>query len=210
VTFGVVLSDDHPLLLRGLCDLLGVERDFTLIGATTSGQEALALIRERRPEIGVIDVSMPGFGGMDILRAVATAALEVKIIFLTATITSSQIAEALDLGVSGLLLKESAPETLINCLREVSSGGRWLPEELVSRASNQVNIGRGQPHIAKEALTRRETEIVELVCRGFSNKMIALELGSSAGTVKIHLQNIYQKLQIPNRTALASLSLTLR
>ncbi|BAV65646.1 response regulator [Sphingobium cloacae] len=203
---GVVLSDDHPLLLRGLCDLLEIEPDFTVVGASTSGHEALALLKDGRVDIGVIDVSMPDLGGMDILRAVVESGIDVRIIFLTATITGPQISEALDLGVAGLLLKESAPEALIVCLREVAAGRRWLPPELVAKAATPPPVPRERAD-ACATLTRREMEIAELVCRGYSNKMIARELGSSAGTIKIHLQNIYQKLQIANRTALASLVL---
>ena len=201
---GVVLCDDHPLLLRGLCDLLELEPDFPVVGASTSGREALGLLRSGAAEIGLLDVTMPEFGGMDILREVAASRLDVRIIFLTATITAAQISEALQLGVAGLLLKESAPEALISCLREVAAGRRWLPSELAAKAA----ISEGGPKAQASAgamLTRREMEIARLVCRGYSNKMIARELESSAGTVKIHLQNIYQKLQIANRTALASL-----
>lgn len=203
---GVVLCDDHPLLLRGLCDLLELEPDFPMVGASTSGREALELLKREDVAIGVIDVSMPDFGGMEILREVVKLGVDVRIIFLTATITGPQIIEALDLGVAGLLLKESAPEALITCLREVAAGRRWLPPELLAKADSRPTPRREQSS-ACAALTRREMEIANLVCRGYSNKMIARELASSAGTVKIHLQNIYQKLQIANRTALASLIL---
>ncbi|WP_340267118.1 response regulator [Sphingobium mellinum] len=202
---GVVLCDDHPLLLRGLCDLLELEPDFRVVGASTAGREALDLLRSGAAEIGLVDVSMPGFGGMDILREAVALRLDVRIVFLTATITAAQISEALHLGVSGVLLKESAPEALVNCLREVAAGRRWLPSELAAKAQRPaIAQPKGQAS-ASATLTRREMEIARLVCRGFSNKMIARELESSAGTVKIHLQNIYQKLQIANRTALASL-----
>lgn len=203
---GVVVSDDHPLLLRGLCDVLDLEPDFTVVGASTSGREALELLKSGRADIGVIDVLMPDFGGMDILRAVAEAAVDVRIIFLTATMTGAQIAEALDLGVAGLLLKESAPDTMITCMREVAAGGRWLPSELITRAADRDLPPKERPSVYA-TLTRKEVEVAQLVCRGYSNKMIARELGSSAGTIKIHLQNIYQKLQIANRTSLASLLL---
>ena len=201
---GVVLCDDHPLLLRGLCDLLELEPDFPVVGASTSGREALDLLRSGAAEIGLIDVTMPEMGGMDILREVAALRLDVRIVFLTATITAAQISEALQLGVAGLLLKESAPEALICCLREVAAGRRWLPSELAAKAASPGPGAKAQTS-AGATLTRREMEIARLVCRGYSNKMIARELDSSAGTVKIHLQNIYQKLQIANRTALASL-----
>lgn len=202
---GVVLCDDHPLLLRGLCDLLELEADFPVVGASTSGREALNLLRGGSAGIGLIDVTMPEFGGMDILREVVASQLDVRIVFLTATITATQISEALHLGVAGLLLKESAPEALIHCLREVSAGRRWLPSELAAKAVAPAMASGGSQTSAGATLTRREMEIAKLVCRGYSNKMIARELDSSAGTVKIHLQNIYQKLQIANRTALASL-----
>ena len=203
----VLLADDHPLLLRGLADLVAMESDFDVVCSTTRGNHALALIGELHPDLAVLDVTMPDMDGLTILRKASQANLPVRIIFLTATITPAQIAEALAFGAWGLLLKESAPDALIDCLRAVVAGTRWLPDELLARADVEWTDG-GLSRL--EALTRREREIVDLASRGLSNKAIAASLGSTEGTVKIHLHNIYQKLQVNNRTALVALSFEMR
>lgn len=198
----VLLADDHPLLLRGLADLLQATGEVDLVEATSSGTRALASIREKRPDIAVLDVSMPDVGGLAILRALREGGLPVRVIFLSATMTGRQIAEAIGLGVWGLLLKDYASDSLLDCLREVIAGRKWLPEELVSKARRGGGVDIGG-EIA--SLTPREKEISALVCRGFSNKAIAGMVGSTEGTVSIHLHNIYRKLDISSRTTLATL-----
>src|SRR3546814_6350918 len=111
------------------------------------------------------------------------------------------------MGIWGLLLKEYAPEALLDCLRQVISGEKWLPAELVSKAAHAPQDS-GERKI--ELLTRREREITELICGGLSNRCIADTLGTSEGTITVHLQNIYQKLEITNRTALAALHVQYR
>ncbi|WP_324698788.1 response regulator [Novosphingobium aerophilum] len=198
----VLVADDHPLLLRGLADMLRGTGEVDLIEATGSGTRALAVIREKRPEVAVLDVSMPDVGGLAILRAISEAGWPVRVIFLSATMSGRQIAEAIALGVWGLLLKDYAANSLLDCLREVVSGRKWLPEDLVAKGRRGGGVD-----IASDIgnLTPREREISALVCRGFSNKAIGGMLGSTEGTVSIHLHNIYRKLDISSRTTLATL-----
>lgn len=198
----VILADDHPLLLRGLADLVSQEADFAVVGVASSGREAMSLLTLTRPDIAILDVSMPDLGGLAILRKVMEAGMAIRVVFLTATITPAQISEALSLGVWGLLLKESAPDALIDCLRSVAAGDRWLPEALLSSA---IPDWAG-PVVPFADLTRREREVVDLVCRGLSNRAIAASVGTTEGTVKIHLHNIFQKLKVTNRTSLAALN----
>ena len=198
----VIVADDHPLLLRGLADLLQAMPEVDLVEATGSGTRALAVVRDRKPDVAVLDVSMPDVGGLAILRAIREAGLPVRVIFLSATMTGRQIAEAIGLGVWGLLLKDYASDSLLDCLREVIAGRKWLPEDLVAKAKRGGGVDI-RSDIA--GLTPREKEISALVCRGFSNKAIAGLVGSTEGTVSIHLHNIYRKLDISSRTTLATL-----
>lgn len=198
----VVVADDHPLLLRGLADLLRASEGVELVEATGSGIRALSVIRDQRPDIAILDVTMPDVGGMAILKVIHEQNWPVRVIFLSATMSGSQIAEALSLGVWGLLLKDYAAHSLIDCLDEVSAGRKWLPDDLVARAREESGIDVPK---AIASLTPREREISELVCRGLSNKAIAAAVGSSEGTVSIHLHNIYRKLAISSRTTLATL-----
>lgn len=115
-TCRVLVADDHPLLLRGLADLLQATREVELVEATGSGTRALAVIRDKRPEVAVLDVSMPDVGGLAILRAIRENGWPVRVIFLSATMTGRQIAEAIGLGVWGLLLKDYASDSLLDCL----------------------------------------------------------------------------------------------
>jgi DNA-binding NarL/FixJ family response regulator len=198
----LVLADDHPLMLRGIQDLLAAAPDIEILGAATSGGGALSMIRDRSPDIALLDISMPGMGGPEVQAELARSDPSVKVIFLTATLSSKQVNDAVELGVWGLLLKEDAPETLLDCVRSVDDNRRWLPREVMARVTS-----RPAPADALSSLTRREREIADLVCDGLSNRRIADHLQMSEGTVGIHLQNIYRKLEINNRTMLAALRL---
>ncbi|WP_026621207.1 DNA-binding NarL/FixJ family response regulator (plasmid) [Ensifer sp. WSM1721] len=200
--YSVVLADDHPLLLRGLQQSLLAVSDFNVVGAAANGRDALSLIRDLTPDLAVLDVAMPQMSGLDILRALNGERLCPKVIFLTATINGVQIADAITRGAWGILLKEYAPEALLDCLRQVASGEKWLPAELVAKAAEAPHaLARNKI----ELLTAREREITALICGGLSNRTIAQKLGASEGTVGIHLHNIYRKLEITNRTTLAAL-----
>lgn len=202
----LILADDHPLLLRGVADLVSVEPDFEVVATATSGREALALIERMTPELLVLDINMPDLTGLAVLRAIHRADLQVRVIFLTATITPREISEALAFGTWGLLLKESAPDLLVDCLRAVVRGEHWHPQELLARADTE----QATPDALQLAqLTMRERQIVTLVCKGLSNKAIARHVGTAEGTVKIHLNNVFRKLGLSNRTSLVALALTL-
>jgi DNA-binding NarL/FixJ family response regulator len=198
----VVLADDHPLLLRGLQDILNTAKDFKVVGAATNGAETVSLIRELLPEIAVLDLAMPGMGGLGVLRALKNQQLPLKAIVLTATISGPQIAEAVALGVSGILLKEYAPEALLDCMRQVVNGEKWLPDDLVAKATAAPQSVACEKF---QLLTAREREIAALICGGLSNRTIAQKLFVSEGTIGIHLHNIYGKLEITNRAKLAAL-----
>jgi two-component system nitrate/nitrite response regulator NarL len=197
----VLLADDHPVVLRGLAELVAMEPGFKVVATTTKGCDAFALINRLKPDLAVLDVHMPDVSGLTILRKVWNADLAVRVVFLTAMVTPVQIADALAHGIGGILLKEAAPDKLIECLRSVADGGRWISEELANADPSWTTPL--PPGLA--ALTPREREISELACSGLSNKLIARRLGAVEGTVKIHLHNIFQKLHITNRTALAAL-----
>lgn len=198
----VLLVDDHPLLLRGLADLVAMEPDFKVVGSTTEGSNALPMLDRLKPDIAVLDINMPDVSGLAILRRIWSADLPVRVIFLTAMISPAQVSEALAHGIFGILLKESAPDLLVDCLRSVAAGRRWLAREIEAKLGS-LPVSDPPPGLA--GLTPRELEIAGLACSGLSNKMIARELGAGEGTVKIHLHNIFQKLRISNRTALAAL-----
>jgi DNA-binding NarL/FixJ family response regulator len=201
-TTSAILADDHPLVLRGLVDLLSSEDDFEVVGIAADGKAALEEILKKKPDIAVLDIVMPHISGLDILRELAQANSKVKVIFLSAMITEEQSIQAIAIGAWGILLKESAPEALIECMRSVRNGKRWLPSNLFDVRPLQ-STGSGT-NTSSGVLTGREWEVVNLVAEGLSNKHIARLLNVSEGTVKIHLHNVFSKLEITNRTALAT------
>ena len=205
----IVVADDHPIVLHGVADLLKSERDLRIVAVCRDGLSAISAIRERRPDLAVLDIAMPGKSGLEVLTAIAAEGAATKVIFLTATATDSQILGAIARGVSGIILKDTAPHDLIACVREVAAGKTWLPPEIVSTALER-ETGRRLQRGLIESLTDREREVMRLVAEGLSNKEVARRLKISEGTTKIHLHKIYEKLGIANRTALAAVAIAHR
>jgi two-component system, NarL family, nitrate/nitrite response regulator NarL len=202
----VFVADDHPLVLRGLRDLIASIRDFEIVGIATDGVQALDSIRQSDPDIAILDLAMPGLRGIEILRQVNLERRSVRIVLLTASIASEEILEAVAAGVFGIQLKENAPEGLIDCLRAVAMGRRWIPTALVSGAMAEQAERQSPSSVEVAQLTGREAEIARLVADGLANKEIARRLDVTEGTVKIHLHNIFKKLQVTNRASLAGLA----
>jgi DNA-binding NarL/FixJ family response regulator len=198
----VVIADDHPLVLGGLDHLLSLEPDITVVARCTNGNEALAAIARERPHVVIADLLMPGRSGMDLLRELREMRSSVRLVLLTARIEHEQVLEALKLGVAGVVLKESAPRQILDCIRRVAIGHQWIDHAIGSRTLD--GILRRQSGAAKAAavLTAREIEVVRMVARGLRNKEIADLLSITEGTVKAHLRTIFEKLRIDSRTKL--------
>jgi len=200
----LVLCDDHPLILRGLADLIAADTPMEIVATCSDGQQALDAISLHRPDLAVLDISMPEHDGLDVLQQVTREQLPVRVIFLTACITDEQVIQAIAGGAHGIVLKESAAANLVDCLRHVANGGKWLPPNIVQPAISRASAAARRPS-PFAALTRREQEVARLIADGLANKEVAARLGMSEGTVKIHLHNIYSKLDVDNRTAVAIL-----
>ena len=179
-----------------------MEPDFKVAGSTTDAAAAFQAIDRVKPDIALLDINMPDVSGLALLRRISMVALPVRTIFLTALITPAQLSEAIEHGVWGIMLKEAAPDTLVDCLRSVAAGRHWLPPQMVGKAEVDWRL---ESPASLAMLTRREREIAAQACRGLSNRDIAHQLGAGEGTVKIHLHNIFRKLRITNRTALAAI-----
>ena len=200
----IVLADDHPIVLSGLKAILSGLPEVDIVAMAPNGAEATTAIRELEPEIAILDINMPEFTGLEILEMVEAEGLSTRVVFLTSSATDAQIAESVRRGAWGIVLKESAADTLVACIQQVSGGNRWLPPDLVEPALRR-EIERTRKG-GLSALTARERELARLVAQGLSNKHIARHLQISEGTVKIHLHNIFQKLELSNRTSLATLT----
>jgi DNA-binding NarL/FixJ family response regulator len=198
----VILADDHPLVLNGLYHLLLEHDDFEVLDRCTSGSEALGAARRLRPDIMVLDLLMPGMDGLAVARALNETGNSPSIVLLTAQLHEDQLIEALRLGVKGFVLKEMATKLLVECLRRVHAGGQWLEKDSAGKAMAKLVRREAKGREIATLLTPREIEVVTMVAKGFSNKEIGSHLCIAEGTVKIHLHNIYEKLNINRRAEL--------
>lgn len=199
----IAIVDDHALVLHGLKRLFDGEPEFAVVETCSTGRDAIAVARSGMVDVLLLDVKMPGIGGIDVLRALAAdPSLRCATILLTAAISDADAVEGLRLGARGILLKESSPDTLLDCVRRVSRGEAWVDSETISRAFDRMTraaAGGGDP---ARTLTARELDIVRMIAQGLRNKAIAERLSITEGTVKIHLHNIYEKLELDGRLEL--------
>lgn len=202
----IALADDHLFVLEGAGRLLEQEPDIEITGLCTDGEALLALVRANRPDIVVLDMHMPRMSGMSVLRQAAEEKLDLRVVLLTAEISEDDTLEVLGYGVRGIVLKESAPNVLVRCLRTVHAGGQWLEQQLAGRAVERFLAGEASRQQFARVLTPREHDIVRLVSKGLRNKEIAAMLSITEGTVKIHLHRIYEKLSVSNRVELVNLA----
>jgi DNA-binding NarL/FixJ family response regulator len=202
----LVLADDHPLVLSALEAVLAREPLWQLAGSYLDGVSALEGIRRVKPDVAVPDIQMPRMSGLEILQAVVCEEFRTRIIFLTGSATGREITEALEIGAWGIVQKAEATSSILHCLREVVAGRRCALPEALAAASGRPR-GEGTESKGSETrITAREKEIMALVADGNSNREIARSLGLSEGTVKIHLNNMFRKLGVGNRTELAALA----
>jgi DNA-binding NarL/FixJ family response regulator len=202
----VILADDHPLVLNGLYHLLREYPEFEVLERCSSGAETLAAVKRLNPDILVLDLSMPGMDGLAVTRELNRASNSPKVVLLTAQLHEDQLIEALHLGIKGFVLKEMATKLLVECLRRVHAGGQWLEKDSANRAMAKLVRREAKGREIATLLTPREIEVVQMVAKGLTNKEIASQLGIADGTVKIHLHNIYEKLQINRRAELVKVA----
>ncbi len=201
MTIRLVLADDHPIVLDGLEQLFRLESDLEVVARSRSGDDALRQVRELAPDLLILDLRMPGLGGLEVLAALAEERSPVRVVLLAAALDDAQLVEAVRLGAAGVVLKEMAPEKLLEAVRAVAAGGEWLDRPTLGRALRAALARRETPAPAAP-LTPREAEIVRMVASGLRNRAIAERLAIGEGTVKMHLHNIYEKLDVDGRVEL--------
>jgi DNA-binding NarL/FixJ family response regulator len=198
----IAVADDHRMILEGLEQLLRRQQDFHLVASATSGTGALEIVRRYRPDILVLDLSMPDLSGIEVMRAMHEEEIPTKVILLTAAIEDSEVVEAMQLGVWGIVLKEAASVQLVRAVETVQQGERVLEPVLVSRAVEKMSRKTIAEREIAAILSPRETEVARMVASGFRNREIAEKLSLSEGTVKSYLHSIYEKLDIRGRVEL--------
>jgi two-component system, NarL family, nitrate/nitrite response regulator NarL len=195
----ILVADDHPMI-RTAIEVLLRGTDHEIVGTAGSGDETLRLLAEVRADLLLLDLQMPGGGGMEVLRRVKAERPRVRVVLLTAAIDDGSLMEAKALAVDGMVLKNADPAYLLECLDKVGSGGSWLDPELTARIQELSESlgGAGRP-----ALAPRERELVRCVQKGLRNREIAKQLGVTEGTVKVYLHSVFEKLGVSSRTELA-------
>jgi DNA-binding NarL/FixJ family response regulator len=198
----LVIADDHPFILVALNTLFQAEEDMQVLARCRNGTEAMQAVRQHQPDILILDIQMPGKNGLAVLRELQQEKLPTRVVLLTAALDEDEVLEAIRLGVRGVMLKEMAPQLLLQCIRQVHAGGEWLERQSVSRALDKLLRRETATRQVTAVLSPRELEVVRLVSDGLRNKEIAVQLSVSEGTVKIHLHHIYEKLQVGSRLEL--------
>jgi DNA-binding NarL/FixJ family response regulator len=202
MSISVVVADDHPLILDALDNLFSLHDDIHVVAHSRDGNETMEAIRQYLPDILVLDIRMPAKDGMQVLWEISTEKIPTKVVILTAEIDDVQLLDAIRLGVRGIVLKETAPKLLIQCIRTVHDGEMWIERHLESQALEQMARREAGVREASSVLTISEMNVLRLAVKGTRNKDIAEKLFVSEGTIKVHLHNIYQKLKVDGRVAL--------
>jgi DNA-binding NarL/FixJ family response regulator len=198
----LVIADDHPVVLGGLRGVFETARDIEVVAACVGGSEALAAVRKHAPDVLVVDFRMAGIGGLDVARLLRAEGSATHVVLISGELSDDETIDALRVGVKGVLLKEMAPQQIVECVRSVHIGRSWMDPRTSGRAIEQLMRQEASARVMAPSLTPRELELARLAGRGMRNKEIAERLGIGEGTVKAHLHNVYRKVGVESRTEL--------
>jgi NarL family two-component system response regulator LiaR len=194
----VLVADDHSVVRQGLRMFLSLDPEIEIVGEAADGEEAIHLARELHPDVVLMDLVMPGMGGVAATRMIRAEVPDVEVIALTSVLADEAVTGAIRAGAIGYLLKNTEADELLRAIKSAAAGQVHLSPEAAARLVREVKIP-GSP----EALTERETAVLRLVAKGHANKQVARELGIREQTVKTHVSNILGKLQLQSRTQAA-------
>src|SRR5271157_3436871 len=206
----ILIADDHPIVRDGLRKLLSLEDDFEIVAEASDGREVLEKVQELDPDVLLLDLRMPNLDGLSTLQALQQTNKRTRVIVLTASEDKNEFVQAMKLGCSGIVLKQTAPELIVKSIRKVHGGEIWLDSHTTAAVMRQFAApgevaGSGGSGKTRERspLSQREREIVQLVAQGYKNKEMAEKMFISEQTVKNHLHNIFDKLGVSDRLELA-------
>ena len=195
----VLVADDHPVVRAGLGAVIAEQDDLELVAEAENGANAVALFRDHRPDVALMDLRMPVMDGVEAIRAITTEFPDARILALTTYEGDADIRRALEAGASGYLLKDMLLTEVLTAVRAVWRGERVIPIAVAARLAEFPE---------RSDLTEREAEVLQLVARGLSNKEVARAIGRTDETVKIHLKNAFAKLAVADRTEAVTVALT--
>jgi DNA-binding NarL/FixJ family response regulator len=191
----IVIADDHPIFRAGLQGLLSAQEDFDVVGEAANGREAVSVVRHAAPDVLLMDLQMPELDGVGATREIKAASPGTRILILTTYDSDGDILRAVEAGATGYLLKDTPREELFKAIRATARGDSVLSPSVASKL-----VGRARGPVNR-SLSAREIEVLTLVARGISNKVIGKDLRISEATVKTHLLHIFAKLGVDDRTA---------
>ncbi len=197
----IVVVDDHPVVREGLVAALSDEKEFKVVGAVASAEDALPLVAVQRPDVILLDLELPAQSGIEAIPKLRDARPQSKILILTAYDTDERVIGALRAGAQGYLLKGAPLEEIARAIRAVHAGGSYLEPRIASKV-----VGAFSPHAKAAALSDREREVLRLVAGGQATRQIARTLGITERTVKFHVTSILNKLGAENRAQAVALA----
>ncbi|AWB44427.1 DNA-binding response regulator [Paenibacillus sp. CAA11] len=203
----VLVVDDHAHAREGICDILSADESFEVIGTAAGGREAVELTDKLMPDLLLMDIGMPDMDGLEATRIIKLRFPYVKIVLITVSDDVAYLFEALKAGAQGFLLKNLSPSTWVEYLRAIINDEAPLPRELALQILQEFPGAPKAEYEEEHPLTVREREILQWVASGLTNREIAMQLEISDQTVKNHLKNILQKLQLENRVQLTRYAL---
>jgi DNA-binding NarL/FixJ family response regulator len=195
----ILVADDHPMVLKGLAATIGPEPDMEIVGLASTGDEAVRLFRDKRPDVTIMDLHLtPEMSGIEAIQVIRREYPDARVIVLSAHKGDEEIFRALQAGAITYLLKESLGDDLVPIIRQVHAGGGPIPADVARKLADRLS----QP-----SLTTREIQILQLVAEGMRNKELAGSLGISEQTAQGHIKNILSKLKVNDRTAAVTVAL---
>lgn len=198
----VVVADDHRILLESVSDLLNMTEDIVVVGQATTGEEAVAVVQDVRPNIAILDLDMPVLNGIEAARRIAEKVPTCRILILTSNNNRQELNNVLQVGAAGYLLKSSATAQLILAIRSINAGGSVIDINMMREFTRQRTISS-----QLDSLTDRERAILPLIARGYSNAAIAEQMFIAEVTVRSNISRTLSKLNLQNRVQLATLAL---
>lgn len=202
VTASILLVDDHPAILLGLESVFAAEPDFEVVGAVQDSRQAMAAFAETTPDLVVLDLSMPGPDGEEVMRELRSVSPECRILVLTSSVDPATVQRVVRAGADGYQLKDSPSASLVEAARSVLRGESPVDARLTRSLLGAAEWSESDSVEALE-LTDRERDVLRLVSLGLANKQIALRLGIGVSTVKTHLSSVFQRIGVTDRTSAA-------
>jgi two-component system, NarL family, nitrate/nitrite response regulator NarL len=199
----VLVIDDHPLLRKGVCQLLELADGFTVVGEAASGREGIELAKQLNPDLILLDLNMKGINGLETLRTLRDMGIDARIILLTVSNAPEDLIAAIRAGADGYILKDNDPDDILRLISDAMQGQTAISPELANLLATALREESISDQRSHACLTERETAILKCLAAGKSNKLIARELDIMESTVKVHVRNLLKKLKFRSRVEAA-------